>query len=495
MSHDIEAAYAAAEVAAEWLRHPEQCFETAPAAAQLSAYAAREGRNSWPHADGVVELKVIGGSDFSVALEFKRQNEGLHGLLTAIGQAHAYLRKGYSGSVIVVPANYAAIGNAGAYLNDVLSLTSKSEAIGVYGYDPPNMAAASPFAGRLHLGRALRVDAAPAIQAATPLARTETQWAHVREGSTDPDALFKYLQSVKLLGGGATILDPAIPQPIGDAVQRVQPGADPRVFLSNAPGTAIADRAWRHFWFTQVLHAGAIAGWSNAGGVWTVNDATSSIVRFDGKQRKKFFVGRRDSIKNKLVARLNQGAIGEEQALDELVSNYHGRAHSYREDIDSGAEHLGFVDAGGRLTDYGYRFVDACERTGDPNNGIPRALFLTALLTEGGLGAFLHYVYRLSEEAFGVDPFRFTAQKNTGLAFNSQAYLVWIEGEMANRLHVMRKVSARGGVARKPFQAELALLRGLGIVSQKFRLGVGLVINWPALQEALDFSELATRPS
>jgi hypothetical protein len=494
MSHDLEASYAAAEVAAEWLRHPEHCFQTIPSRSSLSAYATREGRNTWPHADGVIELSVTGGGSYSVALEFKRLNEGLHGVLTAIGQAHAYLRKGYAGAIIVIPGSYAGLANSSSYVREVLEQTSKSEAIGVFGYQPPDMSNPSPFAGRLQVGRTLKVDATPPIAAPLPLRGAETQWAHVREGSTDPDALFKYLQSVKLLSGGTSSVLFTVPKPIADAVERNQSGADPIKYLANAPGDELPDRAWRHFWFNHVLHPAAIDGWINTAGIWVANSASSLILRSDGAGHKLFFVGRANSIKNKLAVRLNAGTVDELDALDELITNYRSRAHSYREDIDSGAEHLGFVDSEGRLTDEGYRFVDACERTGDPNNGLPRALFLSAVLREGGLGAFLHYVYRLSEEAFTTQPLRFQINRHGRPEFDSSAYLSWLEDEMANRLHVMRKVSARGGVARRPFQAELAVLRNLGIV-RKFRLGVGLVINWPEFQDALEFGRSSGHPN
>ncbi|MEA3034602.1 MAG: hypothetical protein QOH04_361 [Sphingomonadales bacterium] len=487
MSHDLEASYAAAEVAAEWLRHPEHCFQTIPPSQQFSAYAAREGRNSWPHADGVIELGIAGGESYSVALEFKRPNEGVHGVLTAIGQAHAYLRKGYAGSVIVIPAEYAALGQSGQYVREVLDLTSKAQAIGVYAYQPPDLAKPSPFAGRLQLSRPLKVDAAPPVVAPVQLGRTETQWAHVREGSTDPDALFRYLQAVKLLSGGHAAEVPWIPAPLADAVERLRPGAVPANYISSAPGSGLSDHAWRSFWFEHVLHADAISGWVHNGIEFEANGVSSTIMRSDGRARKLFFVGKSNSIKDKLVGGLNRGKLSEQDAWDALADNYHGRAHSYREDIDSGAEHLGFISSDGRLTDYGYRFVDACERTGDANTGLPRALFMNAVLREGGLGAFLHYVYRLSEEAFQRDPLAFTVEEGGRLTIDSAAYLRWVEGEMANRLHVIRKVSIRGGIARRPFQAELAVLRNLGIVSRKFRFGVGLVVNWPALQGALEF--------
>jgi hypothetical protein len=489
MSHDLEASYAAAEVASQLLDKPENCFLNVPARADLSAYAAREGRNLWPHADGVIELGITGADPrrYSVAIEFKRLNEGLHGVLTAIGQAHAYLRKGYAGSIIVLPETYSGFDEVGAYVRDVLDLTSQTKAIGVYSYRPPDLARPSPFADKLILGRAFQVDANPPVPAAVAPTATETQWAHVREGSTDPDAFFKYLQAVKLLGGGGLPPKlPHVPASLAAAVQRLRPGADPFTYLSHATKDEMADRAWRYFWYAYVLTDEVIEPWTRLGGVYVPNEAPLKIEKSDGSGQKMFFAGRIDSIKNVTAANLNAGVISVDDALDRVARNYHNRAHSYREDIDSGAEHLGFVDSEGRLTDEGYRFVDACERTGDPNSGLPRVLFTSAALREGGLGAFLHYVYRLSEERFSADAMAFTKQVGGHIQFDIAAYLQWVELQMTDRLRVIKKVALRGGAARKPFQAELALLRGLDIVGS-FRPGVGLVINWPKFQDALEF--------
>ncbi len=50
----------------------------------------------------------------------------------------------------------------------------------------------------------------------------------------------------------------------------------------------------------------------------------------------------------------------------------------------------------------------------------------------------------------------------------------------------MRTVSPRGGHSRNPFQGEFAILRHLKIV-EDFRIGVGLEINWPEIQEAIQY--------
>ena len=440
------------------------------------------GRHKWPHADGVVEL-VDGPKSYSIAVEFKRPNEGTHGILTAIGQSHAYLQKGYSGSLIVVPDSYPGLIASGPYINDVLNHTSPAQAIGVFSYSKPDMTKASPFAGRLSLHRSITVDLTTPPTGTAPLTRTETQWAHVREGSTAPDALFKYLQSVKLLGGGGIPAHvPFIPAQLTNAVSRVAPGRDPERYLSNSPNNELKDRAWRHFWFKYVLHDQAIDGWNqDSSGKYHINSVPTLIEKANGTGRMTFFFGRSDSIKNVMVEALNASTLPDD-AYDALVKNYSKRAHSYREDIDSGCEHFGFLDSEGRLTDQGYRFVDACERFGDANAGYPRAIFTSAVLTEGGLGALLHYIYRLSSDAFNAEPLKFTDNDGSRVVFNSNDYLGWLEKELVDNLRVMRKVAVRGGMARKPFQAELAILRGLNIAG-RFRIGVGLEINWPEFQQ------------
>ena len=77
-------------------------------------------------------------------------------------------------------------------------------------------------------------------------------------------------------------------------------------YLANCTGNSLADKAWRHFWFKYVLHKDAIEGWTqNSSGLYEVNQSALLIERSDGQGSKVFFVGRKDSVKNKIVALLN----------------------------------------------------------------------------------------------------------------------------------------------------------------------------------------------
>ena len=51
----------------------------------------------------------------------------------------------------------------------------------------------------------------------------------------------------------------------------------------------------------------------------------------------------------------------------------------------------------------------------------------------------------------------------------------------------MRTVPLRGGQSRKLLQAELAIMRKLNYVSD-FRTGVGLIVNWPEVQKAINYN-------
>ena len=109
------------------------------------------------------------------------------------------------------------------------------------------------------------------------------------------------------------------------------------------------------------------------------------------------------------------------------------------------------------------------------------------MLKNGSLNALLHYFYKLSEQRLSSDPFAFTTRQNGNLTFDRGTYLNWIKGELVNNLNVMSTSTLRGGGnKRKAFQAELAVLRKFGFVSS-FRIGVGLEVNWPLVQEYMDF--------
>ena len=487
MSHDIQAAWATSELAQKINNSPTDVFSDRRSET-LTAYASRESRTEWPITDGVISIEEGGREPYALAVEFKRSNEGLHGVLTALGQAHAYLKKGYTGAIIVIPPKYESHLAPGGHLASVIEYTSPDLPIGVFTYEDPDPTLASPFRDKLNCIRPLDLSRSPlGARGATPIrARVETQWAHLREGSSDADAFFKYLQLAKLFttARDQTTTEVVLPENVVAAVERVAPGSDPYKYLSNSIGDSTQDLIWRKFWFTHIFNTATSPLWRMEGETYVPNDAPSNIMLPEGRT-KLFFVGRADSVKNALVRELNEGSVSENDALEKYVKNVRNRAHSYREDVDSGLEHLGMLEGDGRPSSLGYKFVDACERHGDANTGVPRALLGAIILRNGQLGAFLHYVYRLSEEKFSSDPMAFTQTEGGRAVFDRQEYLGWLEDELANNLRVMRKVSARGGAPRRPFQAELAILRQFDYVSD-FRTGVGLQINWPSVQEAMD---------
>lgn len=490
MSHDLYASWATAELATIFRGDPTNCFRTNPSST-YDVFANRESGRHWPIPDGRLSIDV--GSDrFEMALEMKRTNEGLHGVLTAIGQSQAYINpdKGYTAAVIVIPDAYSSHDSPGLYIESVLNHVNMDLPIGVYSYSDPDTALASPFRGKLTCHRPVNMSTNMAVGSTNPLAsqKSSNQWAHLREGSSESDAFFRYLQTAKKLGIGS-LCEPGVnlPQELINASNRLAPGTDPLKFLSYSSNDSFHDYVWRNFWFEYILTNSVARMYIHSGSVYAVNDVPTELRHPSGNGMKKFFSGRSDSIKNKLSTQLTDQSITEVDAWDAFAQNIRNRAHSYREDIDSGLEHLGFIESDGKPSDLGYKFVDACERIGDSTSGIPKLIFGAAVLKNGSLNALLHYFYKLSEQRLSSDPFAFTTRQNGNLTFDKGTYLNWIKGELVNNLNVMSTSTLRGGgTKRKAFQAELAILRKFGFVSS-FRIGVGLEVNWPLVQEYMDF--------
>jgi hypothetical protein len=157
-----------------------------------------------------------------------------------------------------------------------------------------------------------------------------------------------------------------------------------------------------------------------------------------------------------------------------------------RENIDSLLEGLEFLDQDGRPTDLGYRFLSLCRSTGDPNSGLPRAVLGAAMLKNANFGALLHFIFRLSGRRFRQDPMAFTQQMHGRVSFDQRAYLSWINDRLVNELQVKRAVTQRQGGTRNVLLDEVAALTFFGFV-EGYRPGVGLEINWSAVQQALEF--------
>lgn len=495
MSHDIEAAYASSEVADLIMQKQASFFGNLGTMGGWSVFAGREGGHQWPLADGVISAQNATANDINIAFEFKRPNEGVHGILTALGQSFAYLEKGYNASVMVIPGEYSSHPSPGNHVKRVIDATSPDVPICIYTYSTPNLSATRPFHGKLTCVRDISLPACRApIRANTAAATTSgsasTLWAHMREGMSHPDAFFRYCQSVKIITALGENLDNVhLPTKLVDAVKRIDVNVDPFKYLANTPGDSVSDKAWRHVWFNYYF-------WQNLMPIYSVQspyvvNAESTKIMIDETRKQNLFSGRSDSIKNKLVDRLNAGTISEDDAWIEYARKVRSDSHSYREVIDSGLYHIGFLDSDGTLTDLGYKYVDSCERVGTAYSGIPLEILRASVLQNGQYGAMLHYFYKLSEERFSNDLFAFTVlNQNNEYVFQYQEYLNWLDDVFANDLHLSKKSTIRAGGTRKAFQAEIAFLKKMGFIKSNgtraaYRVGVGLEIDWPQVQSSM----------
>lgn len=495
MSHDTEAAYASSEVADLIMRNQAAFFGTMGTSGAWSVFAGREGGHKWPLADGVISAKNTTASDVNIAFEFKRPNEGVHGILTALGQSFAYLEKGYDASVMVIPECYSSHLTPGDHIKRVIDATAPDVPISIYTYSTPNLSAARPFHGKLTCVRDISLPSCAAITrtggGSAYSGNAKTLWAHMREGMSHPDAFFRYGQSVKIVSAmGENLIGINIPKELTDAVYRIDPTADAFKYLSNTPGDSTSDKAWRHVWFNFYFWNDLMPLYSSAS-PYTVNHQ-STRIRITDTKNQNLFSGKANSVKSKLVDKLNAGTITEDAAWEEYAKKIRSDAHSYREVIDSGLYHIGFLSPDGTLTDLGYKFVDSCERFGVSYEGIPMEILRASILQNGQYGAMLHYIFKFSEEKFRTNLFEFSVQDSHGnYKFQHKEYLAWLDDVFTNTLRILKKSTTRAGGTRNPFQAELAFLKKMGFVKATpsgktaYRVGVGLEIDWPQVQNSM----------
>ncbi len=502
-THNAEADFAASELARMFAVDPGICYSLTTRPSALSTNASYEPSSSpWPKADALVSLLEAGtGVQRDIAVEYKRQQEGVHGLLTAFGQAHSYLHKGYSGAAIVVPTIYSTHASPAQYVRDVLDQVSGNKAIGVFRFEAADLSSPTPYAGRIHVVRPMEL-ITTGTTTRTVLSRPKTQWVHMREGSTTRDAFFRFLQTAKLLSADGELPAPRIPAGLRDAVARLTPGRDPSAYLANTADDKFLSRVWRAFWFEWVATAEVLTPWNLADGRYSTPNVFTRIAKDDGSGYSQIFEGRADGLKENIIERLNEARIDEARAWEQFASGMErmdmqkkqgvrDRAHSYREDLDSSLSQLRWIDNDGRPTDYGYRFMTICERYGGANSPAAIEYVGASLLQTGRYGSFLHYIHRLSERKFASNPLEFAKTNPAGTpVFNEESYaeyLAYLEDCLADELKVMRKMSGRNRPrVRTPFQAELTLLRNYGYVSKtRYRLGVGIPIDWEHVVEAL----------
>lgn len=505
--HNEEADFAASELARMLVDSPELCYANLDVMPTFSAYATHEAsQSSWPLADGVVSLvKEAGqGEHENIAVEYKRTTEGVHGLLTAVGQTLAYIDKGYNGAIMVIPREYSSHSSPAEHVISVFETNGIGNQVGVFDYSEPDKSISSPFMGKLRCVKPLTVGEVR-TELMTTSARPSTQWAHMREGSTTRDVVFSYLKSaIRLSCGGEDRHCFDIPSELCDAVVRINPNADVAEFLSYTSDNNFGSRVWRDFWFTYVATKDVLTIYEKENGKYSTPGAFTQVQKDDGSGHSKIFEGRSNGLKEFLVDKLNAGEISEDQAWEAMADGFkvpgkqnkqgvRARAHSYREDVDSSIAQLQWIDNGGHPTDAGYKSVHICERYGGANSNAAKEYFGATLIQTGHFGTFLHYVHRLSEELFSENPLAFTQEQKGQVLFTEESYWTYlehIEQKLVDELRVMRKVSGRKRArVRTTFQAELTFLRKYGFLpesrSRRYRLGVGLPINWVKVHEAM----------
>ena len=490
MTHDTEAAWATSNIAQQIMRDNELCFSNNDQKPQAFALIPKR---KWPIPDGLIKIKTNAGetteNDFAIALEYKRPEESIHGVLTALGQSISYIEQGYSGSIIVAPRSYdsQSATDIGEFITNVLNYSCGDKPIGVFVYDAPDQSSPSPFEGRLECVRRIDLDASPSNTSVTKIAgNPAAQWAYMREGETTPDVIFRYLQTAKTMTDNYV---PTIIDELRDAVGRAYPEADPVKWLCAYPQSFTVSRKneiFKRFWFDFVLTEDVQKIWNRENDTYVVNHVPTKLVTSDGIPAYKLS-GKSNSIKNIIVEKLNNNEINEDDAWELFVKNINngrdGAANSYKKTVPLGIKAFELINEFERPTKLGYKFVDECEKNNNNANGlIPMNILRFALLKNGRMDVFLDSVFKVSEEKFRTEPDAFVVGFEEGKMFCNNSYLNWLENEFIDTLRILNKKEK----AREIFQGERTLLKQCGFISGNIRRGLGFEINWPIVQRTLE---------
>jgi hypothetical protein len=145
---------------------------------------------------------------------------------------------------VVVPKIYSTHGTPGAYLSAVLDHVGTSKAVGVFSYEDPDTASASPFSGRLHCARPLAVIASAAGVGTSPGDRRHSGCTCERARpratpSSDSCRQRSWHQQGRIYQRRRSRWE------LSAAVARIAPDKDSAMYLSNTADNKFLSRVWR----------------------------------------------------------------------------------------------------------------------------------------------------------------------------------------------------------------------------------------------------------
>ncbi|MBD5510081.1 MAG: hypothetical protein HDR08_02325 [Lachnospiraceae bacterium] len=488
MKHDIEAAFAASELADIFDKNQKKMLKIFKRPGKWTITAGVSPDKNWPFPDGMISISNGKKADVQIAIEYKRPNEGVHGVLTALGQAFAYISKGYQGTAIVIPDKYPACGDPAAQIIKFINSANSKAPIGVYTYKSALIAPGSvSFKGNLKEEKTLTFHS-DVVKKLAGSSKDSTIWVHFREGSSEYDDIYKYCYTAKQLDESKpeTFSEFLLPTELKNALKR-KGIVEPYAYLSNSVSISTAkNRIWRAYWFKYMAHYGVLQIYDKEGNTYHVHDENSKIKTPSGRYRTFFTQNKKE-----LVKQLNEGTISEDEAWEQFAEKVNSRAHSYRIDIEAFAYGIGFMNSEFKLTELGFRYVNSCI-SGDPFEDLPKKIFAAACLNNGNMNVFLQFLHSVTEDAFSTNNLKWTLEVKDskgnviGYKFDDNKYCSDVEKEFI-KLHIIKKASGRGGKKRPALKAEICLLKMLEITDGQYRVGAGLPIDWGKVQVINDY--------